>query len=98
MKPEQVKELIKRRRAQMLIHSYLYYHLDEPIISDDQWQHWADELTKLQTDYPKCIKIKYFDRDFADWDGSTGMHLPKTIYVAARAEAVLKYHKEVASV
>jgi hypothetical protein len=22
-------ELIKRRRSQMLIHSYLYYHLDE---------------------------------------------------------------------
>lgn len=98
MDKKQVKQLIKRRRAQMLIHSYLYYHLDDPIISDDLWQEWANELTKLQTEHKDCCVIKFYDRQFYDWDGSTGMHLPKDKWVSARAESVLKYHKEVHSV
>lgn len=63
--------------------------MDEPVISDDKWQEWADELTKLQTENPDCCNIKYFDRDFFDWNGSTGMHLPKSDYIASRARQVL---------
>ena len=88
---KEIKTLIRRRRAQMLVHSYLYYELDSPIISDDQWQQWANELTELQTKNPDCRKIKYFDREFCDWDGSTGMHLPKSDYVASRAKPLLDY-------
>ena len=33
-----VKELIKRRRLQMLVHSAIYYDMDTQIITDDQWQ------------------------------------------------------------
>ncbi len=91
---KEIKELIKRRRAQMLIHSYLYYHLDNPVISDDKWQEWANELTELQTKNPDCCIIKYFDRDFFDWNGSTGMHLPKNDYVASRASYILKIHEK----
>lgn len=72
----------------MLIHSFLYYQQDDPIISDDQWQAWADELTKLQTDNPDCCKIKFYDKEFVDWDGSTGMHLPKHIVIEQRAKQV----------
>ena len=32
----------------MLVHSYLYYKLDNPIIDDDTWQKWANELAELQ--------------------------------------------------
>jgi NAD-dependent DNA ligase adenylation domain len=78
----------------MLVHSYLYYQMDNPIISDDQWQAWADELTKLQTENPKLCKIGYFDKEFKDWDGSTGMHLPKTITVEQRAKQVLRAYDE----
>ena len=45
----------------MLVHSYIYYHMDDSIILDTTWQEWADELTKLQTDNPKCCKIDYYD-------------------------------------
>ena len=63
----------------MLVHSYLYYVLDDPIISDDVWQQWANELLHLQNQY-KGLDIKsdicYYDEVFKDWDGTTGHHLP----------------------
>ena len=93
MNTMEIKELIKRRRGQMLVHSYLYYHMDSPIISDEQWQNWANELTQLQQANPKCCKIKYYDKQFMDWDGSTGMHLPSNIIIQQKAEQVLKAHE-----
>ena len=60
----------------MLVHSYLYYKKDAPVITDDKWQQWADELTDLQTNYPEAAKLDFYDDVFADWNGSTGMHLP----------------------
>jgi hypothetical protein len=89
-----IKELIKRRRGQMLVHSYLYYVKDDPIISDDQWQAWADELTQLQNDNPK-LKIGYYDKEFFDWDGSTGMHLPKHQLIEQLADKVLRAYYSV---
>ena len=90
MSKDEIKALIRRRRAQMLVHSFLYYHQDNPIWSDDEWQQKADELTKLQADNPDCCKIKFYDKEFADWDGSTGMHLPKHVVIEQRANQVLR--------
>ncbi len=77
--PEMVNEIqtleekIKQRRSQMLIHSYRYYVLDYPVITDEKWQDWADELVELQK---RKLKIGFYDDAFADWTGATGMHLP----------------------
>lgn len=82
-----IQEQIKQRRSQMLVHSYLYYVLDSPIISDDTWQRWADELTSLQHDNPD--NIGFYDEVFSDWDGSTGMHLPKDPWIVIQAGKLL---------
>ena len=71
-----IVEMIRRRRAQMLIHSCLYYELNESIISDHQWQAWADELAELQREHPDKCFIGFYDEEFKDWDGSSGYHLP----------------------
>jgi hypothetical protein len=76
----------------MLVHSYIYYHMDDSIILDTTWQEWADELTKLQANNPKCCKIGFYDKEFKDWDGSTGMHLPATIIVKQKAEQVIRHY------
>lgn len=88
MTKDEIRELIRRRRAQMLVHSYCYYAQDDPIISDDQWQEWAEELTRLQTENPDCCKIKFYDKEFKDWDGTTGMHLPQNIIIEQRVKQV----------
>jgi|GEM_PF-2262900 len=68
-------ELIKRRRLQMLVHSCLYYALDENIWSDHQFDAAAKELAQLMTDYPDAYSDR-FDEYFKGWDGSSGYHLP----------------------
>ena len=82
-------EKIKQRRNQMLIHSYLYYHLDTSIISDDQWQAWANELVDLQKQYPN--ECTYYNKSFKDWDGSTGMHLPTDVWIRQKAQQLLTH-------
>lgn len=71
-----IQELIKRRRAQMLVHSCIYYELNSNIISDHLWQQWADELEVLQRENPGACSIGFFDDEFKDWTGATGNHLP----------------------
>lgn len=70
------EEVIKRLRRNMIIHSTLYYYYDDPVISDDMWQSMADDLTEIQGMFPE--PIGYYDELFADWNGSTGMHVALT--------------------
>jgi hypothetical protein len=81
-----LSEKIKQRRAQMLVHSYLYYTLDDTIISDEKWQQWADELTELQK---QKSEIGFYDEEFGDWNGSTGMHLPSPVWIVNKAKKLL---------
>ena len=72
---QSITEKIQQRRLQILVHSYIYYELNQNIISDDKWNKWAHELVELQKKYPKESKqAKYYDK-FTDFDGSTGMDL-----------------------
>jgi len=90
MNAKEIESLIRRRRAQMLIHSCIYYELDESVISDHVWQGWADELTQLQTGYPEHCKIGFFDFEFRDWTGATGNHLPlRDPWVSSKARYIL---------
>lgn len=73
---DEVWSLILRRRLQILIHSCLYYHMNTNIITDGQWDQWAKELVQLQKDFPKIASKVDFHRDFRDFDGATGFHLP----------------------
>ena len=74
-----IAEKIQQRRLQMIIHSCIYYTMNDSIVTDHQWAEWAHELVYLQTRYPEIANRvplgEYFDKD---WDGSTGMDLPIT--------------------
>lgn len=95
-KPDRdIKSIIKQRRAQMLIHSCIYYHMDDTIVSDHRWQKWADELEKLQIEHPECCNIGFFDYEFKDWDGSTGNHLPhRHPWVHSKSMYILELHRK----
>lgn len=91
---DQIKQKIKQRRAQMLIHSCIYYELDDNIISDHKWQRWADELEVLQRENPDCCKLDFYDWNFKDWTGATGNHLPhRDPWVNAQARWLLNYDR-----
>ena len=66
---------IQRRRYQVLVHSYLYYEMNENLISDSKWSAWAVELAELQSKYPHIANKVPYDKDFIDWDGSSGAFL-----------------------
>ena len=90
-----VIERIRQRRKQMLIHSCIYYELNDNVVSDHKWQEWAEELAKLQNDHPDCCKIHYYDDAFKDWDGTTGAMLPyREAGIFANARWLLNFHKE----
>lgn len=70
-----VRELIRRRRRQMLVHSCMYYRLGTSIWTDKQFDSCARELVKLQAKYPNISKTVEYYENFKDWDGTTGYHL-----------------------
>jgi len=84
-------EVVKRLRRNMLVHSYLYYELDKPIISDHDWQVKADSLVSVQKRYG--VKFGFHDAQFADWDGSTGMHLKFDDWTKKTAARLLEVKK-----
>ena len=45
---------LKRRALQFLVHSFLYYRLDEPVISDEAFDAIARELRRLRKAHPKA--------------------------------------------
>lgn len=73
--PPAAVEAIARRRRQILVHSCAYYSLDNPVISDHQWDKWARQLAKLQAKYG--WRIGFYDEAFRDWEeGTSGFKLP----------------------
>lgn len=87
---DKIKAKIRQRRRQMLVHSYIYYELDQNIISDQKWAEWAHELADLQKKYPKESKaVEYFNM-FSAWDGSSGAFLRYDDNIKAVARRLLK--------
>jgi len=71
-----VADKILRRRLQLLVHSCIYYNLDDNIVTDKKWNDWSNELIQLQANYPEISStVDWYDA-FKDWDGSTGAFLP----------------------
>lgn len=60
----------------MLVHSYIYYDLNNNLVSDNQWALWATELKELQEKYPDIEKNVPYRQGFEDWDASSGAFLP----------------------
>jgi hypothetical protein len=81
-----LKRIIHLRRL-LLIHSYIYYELNDNLVTDHQWQAWADELTTLHARYGSTAG--FYDDQFHDWDGSTGCHLTVDACVIHKAKYLI---------
>ena len=92
MNTDEIRSLINRRRRQILVHSIIYYRLDDSLVSDSQWAKWAIELKQLQDKYPDIAAQCCYADAFRDFDPSTGYNLP--LYdtnAVAIAQRLLEY-------
>ncbi len=55
MVPEEVKQRVKALRKDIQKYNYAYYVLDNPLISDTQYDQLFRELQQLEADYPQII-------------------------------------------
>lgn len=78
VQPEEiVSELIHRRRRQILVHSILYYRMNETLIADATFDRWAHELAVLQQQHLEISEgVDYMREAFRAFSGDTGFDLP----------------------
>jgi hypothetical protein len=84
--------IIRHHRSILMVNSYLYYALDNAIMLDGLWQNIANELVLLQDIYG--VEHDFYDDDFRDWDGATGMHLPAPDWVVNKALELIAYERD----
>ena len=56
-----MNELIQQKIRQYLVHSFLYYQLDESIISDRHYDHICADVTKLISDNSAKNSLPFHD-------------------------------------
>jgi NAD-dependent DNA ligase len=71
-----IAQLITRRRNQILVHSCLYYRLNDSVIPDYTFDLWSKELADLQTQFPHIAEQCDYHKEFEKFDGSSGFDLP----------------------
>ena len=69
------QEKIDYAARYIIIHSIIYYELNESIISDKKFDKKAAVLVKLINKYPEELENSQYYRAIYDFDGSTGFHL-----------------------
>lgn len=101
--PDDVKSLIRRRRLQVIVHSCIYYRLNNNLIPDYQYDSWGKELARLHKKYG-VVKIGCYDSYFSDWvekpgNTYTGFKLPindnKIIALATDLVKQANEHKKI---
>lgn len=60
----------------MLVHSFIYYELDDSLITDSTYDEWSLDLVRLREAHPEAYKESAYAEEFKTFDGSTGMDLP----------------------
>lgn len=96
---ERIRELIHRRRRQVLVHSVIYYEFGTTVVDDATYDSWARELGSLQRDYPELSEsVEYHLDAFRGFIGTTGFNLPlRDLRAHSVARRLLAYGKRSSS-
>lgn len=74
----------------ILVHSYIYYELDNNVISDKEYDTVARKLSALRDEYPDLWKKSYYYKQFGDeYNGATGFTLFHDLN--ERQQAIIRY-------
>lgn len=66
-------ETLEMKQRSLIVHSFIYYNLNDNIWPDSKWDKTAKEVLAI-LDTPLAAKSK-FKEVFTDFDGSTGYNL-----------------------
>lgn len=89
------KSVLNIFERSFLVHSIIYYRLDENLISDEKWAEWALELEQLTKEYPHIAQNAFLAKEFKDFDHSTGYNLPlETPWAVKKAMDLMEYYKK----
>ena len=95
---EGLASLIQRRRLQILVHSCLYYALNDTLITDAQFDSWGRELAKLQAEHPEVARKVRYAKEFAEYgkdDCFSGYDLDyRKPEIINKAHQLLRYRDE----
>lgn len=76
MKHLSTQEYIDFLQRFILVHSYIYYELNNNVISDKYYDEKSKELTSLKIQYPYLWKSSMYYKQFKDdYNGATGFTL-----------------------
>lgn len=90
-----IRTRISYLRKKLLVHSIIYYRLNESLISDAQWSKWAVQLEELAAQHPDLASEAMLSEEFKDFDHSTGYNLPlETPWAVDMALCLVKMHKK----
>jgi len=67
-------EDINRYQRQLIVHSYIYYYLNDNLWDDHKYDTKSNQLVQLKHNNPEWINSQFSDI-FKDFDGSTGYQL-----------------------
>ena len=60
MDESQLKQRLISLREQIRKHNYQYYVLNDPLISDYEWDRLMNELKQIEAEHPTRIKIAWW--------------------------------------
>jgi len=90
-----LKDKIIELRSKILIHSYMYWYKDNPLVSDALFDAWKKQLVEYQAEHKQKFpneKIEFFETAFINWDGKDSKGLPLfDEWITNRVEMLDKY-------
>lgn len=92
---EEIRDLITRRRHQILVHSCIYYQFNTNILDDHTYDRWAIELGELHAQYPAEAKVADMAKEFEGFTTETasGFDLPyHHPYTVRKAAWLIEFH------
>lgn len=72
-------EILERKQRQLIVHSFIYYHLNDNIWPDSKWDKTAKEVLAI-IDKSTAKQSKFYEV-FKNFDGSTGYNLANYKYI-----------------
>lgn len=96
MTRQEIHDLIKRRRFQIWVNAYIYYRLNDNLVSNHVFDDWSDELRNLQKKYPDISReVELYDifKDYELSSDSASLPFDNNPALHSRAMHLLEYSR-----